>query len=297
MAYQPTVRGTVDAANSSTAALTASATFTGSFVDISVYDGVSVLVDGTSGGTAPGTLKMQFSHDGSTVHRSIDISVGDVAQTPPRTLGTVAQFFRVIYVNGGTAQTTFDLQTMFHAGQVTLVSRLDSVVGDTEDVRNVRSFVAGLDVLAGSYSNVSVASSTNDAGTYNALQVATGARPSQLPGRTAVRYALDHLTAPALVDQPDGAGQWATGETLYITDLILAVENSSGTGALDIYDGTTAAGTLVLPLNIADPVGGASATTVINQSLSEALAFTTGLFLNEADGVLDIAGVLVGYTE
>lgn len=292
MAYQPHVRGTVDAANSSTAALTASATFTGSFVDITVYDGVSVLVDGTSGGTAPGTLKMQFSHDGSTVHRSIDISVGDVAATPPRTLGTVAQFFRVIYVNGGTAQTTFDLQTMFHAGQVTLVSRLDSVVGDTEDVRNVRSFVAGLDVLAGSYSNVSVASSTNDAGTYNALQVATGARPSQLPGRTAVRIVTNSISLDTLEYTV------TSGKTLWITDLLLTVEQSANNlGTLLVRDGTDVTGPVVLPLFIPDPGAASTTVTTVAHSFVEPLEFSAGVFWEESTGTLTMSGVMLGYEE
>lgn len=293
MAYQPHVRGTVNAANSSAVALGTSATFTGTFVDISLYDGISVLVDGTAGSPAPGTLQMQFSHDGSTVHRSVDITVADVAATPPRTLGTIAQFFRVIYTNGGSvAQSTFDLQTMFHVGFVRLVSRLDSAVGDDEDVQNVRAFLGGLDVLAGAYKNVSMAASTNDSGTYNAIQVATGARPSQLPGRVAVRIVTDAISLSTLEYTV------TAGKTLYITDLLVTIEQSANNlGQLLVRDGTTVAGPIVLPFFVADPGAGSTSVTTVTHSFVEPLEFTAGVFWEEANGTLTMSGVMLGYEE
>jgi hypothetical protein len=207
-------------------------------------------------------------------------------------------FNRYIYTNGATPQGDF-----FFEQKLLRTALSPQILGATAFIASGmvtqlnRSILVGTDVAGTSYENVSVAPTTNSSGTSQNLLTVSGARPSQLPGRTAVRYALDHLTAPALIDQPNGAGQWAVGETLYLTEIILAVENGSGSGALDIYDGLTAAGTLVLPLNIADPVGGASATTVISLSLSEPLAYSTGLFFDEAAGTLDIAGILLGYTE
>jgi len=262
---------------------------------VSVWDGISVLVDGTAASPAPGTLKMQFSHDGATIHRSINIAVEDVAATPPRTLGTVARYFRIEYVNASVAHTTLDIQTMTHAGFIRLVSRLDQAVGDDEDVQNVRAFIGGKDVLADEFQNVSVATSTNVAGTYRSLSVASGARPSQLPGRTAVRIVVNHATAPVNVFVP------TTGKTLYITDILLAVSNGSGAapGSLDIYDDAgTATSTLVLPLNIADPgSGGDESISILQLSFAEPLSFVSGVFFNEAAGTLNMAGVLLGYEE
>lgn len=294
MAYQPQVEGTVDTANSTQTPLGILATFTGSFTDISLYDGVTVLVDGTSASTAPGTLEMQFSHDGVTVHRSISITVADVASTPPRTLGAISRYFRIVYANGGVAQVTFDLQVMLKVGFVRLVSRLDSVVGDDEDVQNVRSFIGGLDVLAGTFGNVSIASSTNVAGSYNALQVSTGTRPSQLPGRTPVVIVIDNITAPAL-EHTVGVGL-----TLYVTDLLLSIVNQgAATGLLEIYDALTATGTPLLPISAADPGSGGDETiTVFNHSFSEPLAFSTGVFFDEAAGsTLVMSGLMLGYEE
>lgn len=143
MAYLPAVRSTVDSGNSTTAALGAAAVFTGSWEDIEVWNGVSVIISGTAASTAPGTLVMQFSHDGATVARAITVNVADVASASPRTLGTIARYFRVVYTNGGQAQTTFSLQTMLHSSQVNLVSRLDQSLTGMDDVQNVRSIPTG----------------------------------------------------------------------------------------------------------------------------------------------------------
>ena len=293
MAYQPEVRGTVDTANSTQAALGVSGVFTGSWTEITLYDGISVLVDGASAGTAGGTLEMQFSHDGTTVHRNISIAIADVTAAAPRTLGTVARYFRVIYTNGSVAQTALDIQVLLHPGFVRLVSRLDQSVGEDEDVQNVRSFIGGKDEIAGTFKNVSVATSTNLAGTYQSLQVASGARPSQLPGRTAVRIVINHQTAPVL------AYTVTASKTLYITDISMTVENSSsGSGSMDIYDDTATPLTgLVLPTTITDPGAGASALTTIEHSYVEPLAFSVGVYLDESAGTLDMSGVILGYEE
>jgi hypothetical protein len=129
----------VDDGNSSTTNLTAatSLVFTGEWQDISSYSSTSVLVDGTAASTTSGTLEMQFSHDGVTVHRNISVPTADVADTLPRTLGTVAQYFRVIYTSDGDL-TSFVIQTMLHNSQVDLISRMSQTIQGTEDVLLVR---------------------------------------------------------------------------------------------------------------------------------------------------------------
>ena len=141
--YNNSVGSGVDDNNSSTLALGISGSFTGTWSNVSGYHGITVLVDGTSAGTADGTLLMQFSHDGVTINRSISVTVSDVTAAAPRTLGVVAKYFRVIYNNGTTATTTFDLQTMFHTSQVTLISRLNQPVDPSVDVTYVRSINTG----------------------------------------------------------------------------------------------------------------------------------------------------------
>jgi hypothetical protein len=143
MAYSPAVRSTVDANNSTTSNLGIGGIFTGSWTEVEPWNGISVLINGTSASTAPGTLVMQFSNDGVTVTRTITVAVADVAGASPRTLGVIAKYFRVVYTNGGVAQLTFSLQTMLHSSQVNLVSRLDQSLAGMDDVTNVRSVSSG----------------------------------------------------------------------------------------------------------------------------------------------------------
>ena len=143
MAYSPAVRSTVDTGNSTTAALGAAGVFTGSWTDVEVWNGISVILKGTAAATAPGTLVMQFSQDGVTVTKPITVPVEDIGGViSPRTLGTIAKYFRVVYTNGAQAQITFSLQTMLHTSQVNPVSRLDDGF-DNEDVINVRAAPTG----------------------------------------------------------------------------------------------------------------------------------------------------------
>ena len=139
MSFIPQVLSEVDSGNSSTTNLTTgtSLIFTGTWTDISVYGGLSVLVDGTSTVPESGTLEMQFSHDGSTVHRNISVPTADIANTLPRTLGVVAQYFRIIYTSDADLL-TFDVQTMLHMEQVSLVSRMNAQIQGTDDVVLVR---------------------------------------------------------------------------------------------------------------------------------------------------------------
>ena len=133
----------VDDNNSSASVLSgATSGFTGNWSDVSSYSSLSVLVDGTATGTTSGTLQLQFSHDSVIVNRDIQISVSDITNAPPRTLGIVAKYFRVIYTTDGDL-TSFDLQTMYHKTQVQLVSRLDQTLNENDDVTNVRAVLTG----------------------------------------------------------------------------------------------------------------------------------------------------------
>ena len=125
--------------NSSDTNLTAatSLAYTGHWQNLSGFEGISVLVDGTASGTVGGTLQMQFSHDGITAHRNIAVVNIDITDVLPRTLGVVAQYFRVIYT-ADSDLTSFSLQTMLHNTQVNLVSRMDTTLQGTEDVMMVR---------------------------------------------------------------------------------------------------------------------------------------------------------------
>ena len=143
--YQNVSKSGVSTDNSSNATLGASASFVGTWEQISGFSSISVSVDGTSAGTADGTLFMEFSHDSVTTHRSIEIAVADITNAAPRTLGVIAKYFRVRYVNGTTATTSFTLQTIYHITQVSLVSRLNQSLSSDFDVSNVRAVISAQD--------------------------------------------------------------------------------------------------------------------------------------------------------
>lgn len=140
--YLNQVMASEDNGNSSTTNLTSgtSLIFTGAWTSIESFAGISVLVDGTASGAVGGTLEMQFSHDAVTVNRNISVSNTDITNVPPRTLGVVAKYFRVVYT-ADSDLTSFDCQTMLHTEQVSLVSRLDQTLQGTEDITLHKSVI------------------------------------------------------------------------------------------------------------------------------------------------------------
>ena len=154
-----------------------------------------------------------------------------------------------------------------------------------------RSVIAGQDE-AGAFGNVSIVNTSNDAGAYKNLQVVSGARPSELPGRTPVSVVVDSTSS--VLEYTVTASK-----TFYVTDIILTIINrdTGGEGKLIIRDGTTVAGTIVLPLGIVESANSTSGLTAILMTFAEPVAFDSGLFFEENDGQLEWAGNLRGYEE
>jgi hypothetical protein len=88
------------------------------------------------------------------------------------------------------------------------------------------------------------------------------------------------------------------GKTLYITDLVITVEQSANSlGQLLLRDGTTVAGPIVLPLFVPDPGAGSTSVTTVTHTFEEPLSFSAGVFWDEATGTLTMSGVMLGYEE
>ena len=155
-----------------------------------------------------------------------------------------------------------------------------------------RNIIVGQNT-AGNFNNVSVVETTNSAGTTSNLQVVSGARPSQLAGRTAVRILSDNLTAPSLLYTV------TAGKVLYVTDLLLTITNTGTvTGRLEIYDGLSGLGFPILPINCADPgSGGDDTLTTVTHTFAEPLPFAVGVYFDESAGDLIMSGTLIGYEE
>lgn len=141
--------------NSSTAALGSSASFTGTADNIHTY-ALSVVNFHAEPSNADGTLFIEFSSNGTDWDRSISYSVSDPTAEPPHTVIPVAEFFRVRYVNGTTAQTALRLQTLHHGTKSKgLTSRADQTITDNTDVDNVRAIIVGKSG-SGNYINLKI---------------------------------------------------------------------------------------------------------------------------------------------
>lgn len=113
--FRPVTNKKHDSGNSTLTPLLASATFTGSWIEVSDYSEViiSIMIDQDS---ATNGLKIESSLDGSTVAHYHTFT--PLINTPgghhyASTLDS--KYFRVVYTNGSTAQTAFNLTSTLFA--------------------------------------------------------------------------------------------------------------------------------------------------------------------------------------
>lgn len=102
---------TLNAANSSTATLTSSATFTGTGVDCSDYASVAVNVEASHDSGSSG-MQFQWSSDNSNWDVVDSFTYASASGGYSYESSIKARYFRVVYTNGGTGQTHFRLQTL-----------------------------------------------------------------------------------------------------------------------------------------------------------------------------------------
>ena len=100
----------ISTGNTSTTILTANSTFTGVWVDVLEYTEIIVSVN-TNQNSATDGLKIEWSADGITKHEddvfTITANVGKTFSFPVN-----RRYMRVVYVNGTTSQTYFNLETI-----------------------------------------------------------------------------------------------------------------------------------------------------------------------------------------
>jgi hypothetical protein len=104
--------GLVSTNNSTSANLAGAATFTGTSEDVSQYAVINITVFSSHASATDG-LSIQFSSDGS------NWDITDVYTIPATTgksfsVQTSAQFYRLVYTNGGTLTTSLRIQSIFH---------------------------------------------------------------------------------------------------------------------------------------------------------------------------------------
>lgn len=138
---------------------------------------------------------------------------------------------------------------------------------------------------------VQVVENTNELGTYSSVPVMTGSRPSDLPGRTAVRESFADTTTDMQLFTN------TADKTFYLTDIIIMAENAGDTGATAyIRDGTDATGGIRIPIRVEQPQGSSSRLTTIEHSFIEPVVFDTGVYYDEVDD-LTTSVIITGYEE
>ncbi len=150
----------VEAGNSSTSTLGIGATFTGTGVDLLDHQAITVMIDASHDSAVDG-MQFQFSSDNSNWDISLDftytVNGGRIFQ-----FGIYAQYFRIVYTNGGTGQTHFRCQTLLH--HETTLTTIHRLVDDTSPDRSaeiVKSVVIAQAAGTGDFVPVQATSSGN----------------------------------------------------------------------------------------------------------------------------------------
>lgn len=147
--------GHVSTDNSTVSTLDPDASFTGEWEDITNF-GVIIVSLTSNVGSATDGLMVQFSSNG-TAGGIISDDEYTVSAGAKKTFSfqAVAQFYRVVYTNGGTIQASFNLQTVLKPYYVKPSShRIQDSIIDDDDAELVKSVLTGESSLTGVFENV-----------------------------------------------------------------------------------------------------------------------------------------------
>lgn len=122
MTFLPNISGFVSSDNSSASTLGIGATFTGTGEDVSKYSTVSVTIE-SDVDSAGGGVSMEFSSDNTNWDIiSTVLTYNQSCLKFSQNFVVEARYFRIVYTNGGSAQTFFRLQTLYHISKPALNS-------------------------------------------------------------------------------------------------------------------------------------------------------------------------------
>lgn len=123
----------VEAGNSSTATLIADAVFTGTGVSLLDHQAIAVNIDASHDSAVDG-MQFQFSSDGTNWDISLDFTYTAADGGRIFQFGIYAEYFRVVFTNGGTGQTHFRCQTLLH--HETTLTTIHRLVDDASPDRS-----------------------------------------------------------------------------------------------------------------------------------------------------------------
>ncbi|MGI0060505.1 MAG: hypothetical protein ACREBJ_12140, partial [Nitrosotalea sp.] len=191
--------GKTSVGNTTTTPLAANATFTGVFESVKDYSFLSFSIISDQASAADG-LVFQWSSDGINIDRSeatnLVANAGRAFAIEVR-----AAYFRVVYTNGSTNQTTFRVRTDYHVGGTGLITKpIKGSVTDDNFAQLVQSTLLGRN-SDGSFSQID---NFSDTGT-NALHVAEMQYIFQAPNNQTTANLAAGATFTGLADSTLGA--------------------------------------------------------------------------------------------
>lgn len=243
-----------------------------------------------------GTITIDFIRDeaGTDVLRTLTIPYVNIGVYETFSAPSFTPYVRYRFTCDEVGQTDFYFDTKFLTVPLSpQILGVGSFISPLMVANLQRAIIAGQVAGGTTFANATMQETSNDDGTYQNLSVVSGARPSQLAGRTPVKIVIDNVSASAL--------QYTVSadKTLFITDMILTVINSSNgnDGDIKLEDGIIASQPVILPLRTPEAPTSGTGVIAIDHQFTEPIEFATGVWLNEANGTLTISGILNGYEE
>ncbi len=215
----------VDSNNSSTATLGIDAVYTGTGTDILAYAGVSVIVDSSHDSATDGML-FEFSTDDTNwdkIHTFTYVAADSarVFQFPVH-----SQYFRIVYTNGGTGQTTFRVQTILL--QNTPVQTTHRLLDNVDPDRSVTVVKSAIIAQAAGSGDFVPLQATAGANIKVSVEEINGT--AALPAGTNNIGDVDVVSSTLPTGAATAANQLADGHNV-------TVDNASGASAVNIQDG------------------------------------------------------------
>ena len=158
MTFIPAQSANVSAANSTTTALGAGGRFTGTAEDVSQYASISIAFS-LQPVNATGNVFVQFSNAVSfstVLSNTVTVVSSTISGGFTLDAITAAQYYRVVYINDATPQTSLTIQTIFHpqARIAQSTTRYAQTPTDYTDMLNTRSTIWGKTLGGGVYEPV-----------------------------------------------------------------------------------------------------------------------------------------------
>jgi hypothetical protein len=149
-----TIPNKISTLNSTTIPLSEDGIFTGDWEDCSIYTTLTIMVSADAVSAVNG-WKIQWSSDGVNLDHEKVFSFEKFTSGQHVTLGILTKYFRVIFVNGNSAQSSFRLQTILYFNQVKNPSHaIEAMIHDTDAAEITKAVITGKSSVSGNYKNV-----------------------------------------------------------------------------------------------------------------------------------------------